>query len=743
MSDMDEDGNYEDFMASDDESLQMEFESDEDEEMLGKTQENVNIQLGNEVVNNGNDNSGSLVPDLEPGRNIRNPETELIQLILSGESLMNNGKWDEARCQFSVIIELQKANAKPHSLANLFPIWMNLMNCWSRNLHYNTNEIDDKLLFADCHQFADFIYWRLQETTEHKLPENELLQLQQLINNILPVLTRQYMFEINEINLLELQKKVRLQLNLCQELENLKNVNYQIHDLLIFKRDVGRQWERIITISMTPESGAHNICNLIDLTLFENLVKGLLNAFNSGIIKNKSFEQNLIIRQLGVLFQLYILAYSIEPSSNLLQKYDLLMTQLLAHFGQYSNELLILSQDSSLMLLFHLSFSIQTLISNSENDLEQWAWIETCRHHFLSTLQQVERIGSYDHSTSSEYYQFVFIGFILTSIFIILADYDNDNKIDLEQNKILNPFEYEQIKLIGKNETYRTVIVTLQKFYERLMKLDLCNAYREIRIILHGHVRLLNQFELLNKESFNKAMKLKFRYKVIPVYDRISISDLQQLLNYDALGTHALTRDDLITLLMELELDNNKNISTPQVASFKIDFVKDHVLLFNGPGCQIYYERQVFAENGNNTFTGNIDHARTKDTLTNLTNIQSGIINNNRLDNDVGMFPHTVNPSCNGMVVTEECKHNNNATQDLSTANFFMCMSEMNGDTDLIYKDNNNKNNNSTIDTAQRNRNQSNVATTDEDTIYNTMQLQLQAAQLVSLTLSANSVASL
>lgn len=679
MSDIDDDnddGNYEDFMVSEDESLQMEFESEEDEKMQDNE---INIEREDAKIQNTNSNNRVIDVIHKVGLDLKSDDlqSKLNQLIISAEELMNNGKWDEARYQYSTLIRITKSDStNSDSLVDLFPFWINLMNCWSRNLYYNTNEINTEILFDDCHQFADYIYERSQQNGNHsfdKLPEIEITQLQQLINNILPIMTKKYMFEINEINLTQLQERVRLQLSLCQELEKLTNVNKHIKDLINFKKNVGRQWERIIALG----SKVSNISNLIDLILFDDLIKSLLEDFNCGIIKDKSFEQDFMIRKLGILFQMYILIYSMGPNSETLMEYNISMIQIFEKFEQDSERLLILSQDSSLMLLFHLSFSIQILTLNSSND--QWVWMDSLRRHLLSALQQVERIGSsYDHPTTNEYHQFIFIGFILTSIFLILGNYgDNSNSKSnnggtesLDQNKILNPFDYEQIKLIGKNKSYEMLICKLQTFYHRVMDLKLCEAYNEIQSIIYGDTRLLNQFIIINKEIFNRANKLKFLYKIIPVYERTSISDLQVLLDYDGM----MSRDKLITLLMELRLENNT------MASFKIDFVEDHVLLFNADAFN--YEMFAYEDDTNDGIGDRIE-------------------------------------------VT--CDDHRNVIHETSATNLFMRLSGVNDDP--IKHDEGNA-----IQTSMGNRSQGNNPT------YRDIQyLQLQAARLVSQTLSAHS----
>lgn len=570
MSDMDDEtgnghghGNYDDFMVSEDESLQMEFESEEDEQ----------VQLEDNDIEMNQGKEWKVDVESKGGHDM---QAKMNQLIISAEELMDNGKWDAARCQYSSILQMCNRTSMQYLNIDMLPLWMNVMNCWSRNLYYNTNEIDTQSLFDDCHQFGELVYMRLQQG---ELSADEMNQLPLLVNDILPVLTRQYMFDMNGLDLLILQKKVRLQLSLCERLEPLTRVNDQMNELLCFKRNVGRQWERVIALCDSREG--QTVATLVDLMFFDDLIGSLLKGFESGTIETKSFNQDLMIRELKILFQMYVLGYSRDPTSSILAGYNRVMRLLLDQFEQSCGVLLILSQDSSLMLLFHFSYAIALMISHDEID-----HVGVLRGHFLCALQQVERLGVVvsidddddDDAGVNEYHQFIFVGFILTSIFLHLDQYDDT----MEHSTVLNPFEYEQIKLIGKSGGYRETISLLQNVFHELTQLNITKAHGDLQrmfTILESDAGFpLSQFDLMKREILHMGIKLRLVYRLVPVYERLSIVDLQRMLSFDE--AMLLTRDEVVSLLMEMMACGSRCNNKTRSASFKIDFVEDHVLLF-------------------------------------------------------------------------------------------------------------------------------------------------------------------
>lgn len=587
-----EDGNYEDFMVSDDESLQMEFESDVEEHE--KQQEG---DSRDSVTPNGND-------------------AAITKMVSEGEKLMNIGKWDNARLQFLKI--LNRIYPSPSGLPSLdiFPIWVKIMNCWSRILYYNNcnNLLNLNDLFGQCSQFCDYL---LQENDNSHI---RLSQLQYLIVDFFPDLSNRYIFETNEIDDCESRQildKVNIQLNLYTIFKTLRTVDHRIADFLELQSIILSQWKRLLSI---PTMGPRNNNDLssslsIDYHSFNTIITNLLNIFNkddcSAIIANKSpFEQRIITKRFEVTFQIFILSYLFN--NNRTMRNDTVMIlkldQILELFQECSRSLLTISQDSRLMFLYHFSYSIQ-LLTDIVVDMNPYKTVSSCRDHFLSSLQYLEILGSYSQWIENGYCQYLLSGFILTSIFIILQDkyYNNSQS---QEDRFLDPFEYEQIKIIGKNLQYRHIIKMLQQFYTKLAKMaNLEETYYEIQ----GILRNLNineavyKYEVLLEEMFNIVIKLKLLYKIVPLYERISIIDLQKLLTYDPIN-HQLNKDDIIKLLMKFKLYDEPERGEREGRrrrriSFSIDFVEDHVLF----GDDLSSTRNVFVDNDVGTCEKNRD----------------------------------------------------------------------------------------------------------------------------------------
>ena len=587
MFDTDEDdGNYEDFMVSDDESLQMEFESDTEDHGAQQQQEEEEEEMARHDSATSN----------------RDDTIVITKLVSEGEELMNAGRWNDARLQFTKILNIIHPNTSVSPSLAVFPIWVKIMTCWSRILYYNNCNalLDLNDLFVQCNQFCSYF---LQE--DNSINRTHLHQLQCLIIDFFPDLSNRYIFEINEIDDCErgqILDKISLQSNLYTVLKDLGNVDHQINDFLELQSIIISQWKGLLSTSTKPPltNDAHSPLPIGYDDFLETINNSLINMFEKGdcstVVDNKNpFEQRTIIKRFELIFQISILSYLFNDQGIISDDDTLLEIQLnqtLELFQQYSRGLLTISQDSKIMLLYHFSYCIQ-LITSIPTSMNLQETVALCRDHFLSSLQHLEIVGSYNQWTQNGCCQYILSGFILTSIFIILQDrYDNNSQ--LHEDRLLDPFEYEQIKILGKNLQYRDIIRRLQQFYTQILEMtNLQDTYHEVeetlkKLNIH---KAVDKYGRILDEMFNIVIKLKLLTQIVPLYERISIIDLQKLLTYDPIN-HQLTRDDIIKLLMEFKLHDEVEPGRRTI-SFSIDFVEDHVLFDEG----LLYTREVFADN--------------------------------------------------------------------------------------------------------------------------------------------------
>lgn len=557
------DENYENFMVSDDEeSLQVEFESDSEEQV--------------NVDGNGKDDAA------------------ITKLLSSSEELMNAGRWNDARVQLTKVL----ANAIEQQPFDILPVWMKIMTCWTRILRYYDGRLGDLLdqndLFIQCSQFCDYLLRNNCSVDGSRI----LPFLQRLIIDLFPDLTNRYMFELREVSEMDktrLLNKINLRSRLYTIFKCLPTwiADEQVQEFLELQSLILSHWKRLISTGLIRPDTDNDISQLIDYGSLDSLITALLNeseSSNEKISKEKTLEQRIIIQRYELIFQIFTLSYFLNGKTIINDIFEIKLDRILQIFQRYSNDLLTVSQDSKIMLLYHLSYSIQLIINIPQMRAPHKSML-LCRDQFLSSLRHLEILGSYSQWQRNGHCQYILIGFILVSVFIILQEKYIDNREQLYGDTLLDPFEYEEVKIIGKTAQCEEVIKRLQKNCIKIIRLtDLQESYYELQNILSGlsHGKIFEKYRIIIEEMFNIAVKSKLLYKIVPLYERISIEDLQNLLTYDPKG-YPLSKDDIIQLLMEFKLDEGLE-RRKKLSSFSIDFIEDHVLFDEET-------REVFADN--------------------------------------------------------------------------------------------------------------------------------------------------
>lgn len=557
------DENYENFMVSDDEeSLQVEFESDSEEQV--------------NADGNGKDDAA------------------ITKLLSSSEELMNAGRWNDARVQLTKVL----ANAIEQQSFDIFSLWMKIMTCWTRILRYYDGRLGDLLdqndLFIQCSQFCDYLLRNNCSVDGSRI----LPFLQRLIIDLFPDLTNRYMFELREVSEMDktrLLNKINLRSRLYTIFKCLPKWigDEQVQEFLELQSLILSHWKRLISTGLIRSDTDNDISQLIDYGSLDSLITALLNeseSFNEKLSNKKTLEQRIIIQRYELIFQIFTLSYFLNGKTIINDIFEIKLDRILQNFQRYSNDLLTVSQDSKIMLLYHLSYSIHLIINIPQMRVPYKSML-LCRDQFLSSLRHLEILGSYSQWQRNEHCQYILIGFILVSVFIILQEKYIDNREQLYADTLLDPFEYEEVKIIGKTAQCEEVIKRLQKNCIKIIRLtDLQESYYELQNILSGlsHGKIFEKYRIIIEEMFNIAVKSKLLYKIVPLYERISIEDLQNLLTYDPKG-HPLSKDDIIQLLMEFKLDEGLE-RRKKLSSFSIDFIEDHVLFDEET-------REVFADN--------------------------------------------------------------------------------------------------------------------------------------------------
>ncbi|CCK67831.1 Rri2p KNAG_0A01420 [Huiozyma naganishii CBS 8797] len=480
-----------------------------------------------EFESEGEDKAGAMrVPAAVAADEDTRRQPELV--LEMGGLLLNDREWGRARALFHEV--LSNTSTDCHVLVQS---WFHLLECWAQEIRYQNN-INKLELYQDCRNFVQFL-------VREGGAGLELSKLHAILEDLFPSVDNKFLFDLlpEDTHDTTLRGIVRMQLELCETFEPLEHsISEDIEELLAFKRATARQWWMFL-------EGDRRI----DLSILGKLQRDIIQQ--ATLVDSHGTEY--LVAKTNFFLQLFISHYFSTYST--MKDEDDKVAECLNVLVSLSKRSLIVSQDSRLMYLYHLSMAILSLPRDTrDQDLglvtNYRLQVESCRDHFLKCLQHLDQMGTL-RSLHLKPGQFVLAGFILTSI--VVTPYD--------EGKSVNPFDFEQLRIL-KDEP---IMETLRGIYTNFLDLKLPEMYHYIGQ-LHCVARSL---QALTSNVQRLGQTLRLWRRVAPTYSSISIDDLRQQLSY----SRALTpsRDDILTILMKSVLRSTRE------TYFKIDLTNDIV----------------------------------------------------------------------------------------------------------------------------------------------------------------------
>lgn len=517
----DEGTNYEDFMMSDEEDVEMSdmgFESDDDESMP-KPEEKKNESK----------------PIATPEDRQQEVNNELERLYQHGNSHLDNQNFEAARGAF---MEIYSIASKLDD--NAFLIWAlrslnELMLSCSVELRYNgiSPALRSNIL-SSCTLISDFLIKKSTQIDETLL----LKMLWESMTELFPSINVEILFESpKEKNNRPLIDRMQLQLDAIALFKNVIMIPKEIKSLLQTKNLVAKLWFNYFTTMK------------VDLSTSNFLENGVYNAFELDATKNAHISYT-VLESLSTLLEVNCMEFlrtgEIEEH-----------TQFQKHVNQlYSltSASIFLSQKSDLMVLLNFSKAILCLLNGDrQNDnivvTKFFTRIRESKDCFLKALKSFEEMGNNEKKFASLFHQIIIAGFIITSI-ILLKGHDND-KID--------PFDFEQVRILACSPT----VQKLHSIAEDFASLNLRKLYTSVQRV----PEIAHTLHILISNLYRVAQWIILWERIAPVYSCISISDVREKLRIaDSID---MTRDDLLTILM-MSIMKGKAI-----VFFKLDLIND------------------------------------------------------------------------------------------------------------------------------------------------------------------------
>lgn len=548
MSDADDgaNGNYDDFMMSGDEDvdvLEMEDETDEEAE----------VQL-TEPSQTGESSEVAGVLD----------EQNVKDMCEAALAFMEDQNFQRSReLLLDVLRSTETHAAEPAALVWRWRSLVQIARSWLSEIHYNG--IDDTTFVGTVSAFQALVgpLDRVQ-ALNGKLVEETLVQL---VQELFPPSRRDFLFAVELIADDSVAWKMHLRLQCIDILHKSLRFGqdpwmHELNGTLELKSITAKVWRNCLDNKR------------IDLRDIEKIQDYCCETDIQDAMNDLEYTDKI-----GLVLQCHIFNY-LSGRGHLPTD---VLSKLVIKLEQFSSNSLSVSQQLGLMILLSTARALVMLpaFSDKGNRIERPAFymsVQALREQFWSCLQHMEEIGGCRQNFSSLFERFILSGFIFCSMILHRTDLDEINPFDLQQLKIA--LEVPSVQLL------RTV-------YQRFLELDLGKLYEAIQRL--SEVKGL--LKGLIDNIYYLAQLAKLWEQIAPVYTCISLKDIQHILEIDS--SIRVSRDDLLTVLMTSILNNSAKVY------YKLDLTRDlvyfgdeyRVRLCSHPK-QSFVKQKVFAASG-------------------------------------------------------------------------------------------------------------------------------------------------
>ncbi|AMD18623.1 HBL279Wp [Eremothecium sinecaudum] len=200
---------------------------------------------------------------------------------------------------------------------------------------------------------------------------------------------------------------------------------------------------------------------------------------------------------------------------------------------------LSLSQQPQAMIIVNFAMCIEDMHAER---------YESLRQHFWECFQNLEEMGT----KKERFSELTLCGLILVDMTLLRSS--------VAENNDVNPFELEQIRIMGESAT----VAQLRRLYNDFKNLDFPR--------LACSLSCLDRFKICLGPLILRLCQLartrKLWEEIAPLYTCICFNEIQKRL---AIGNEQVTHDQLVSLLLQQAMSNKKNIY------FKLDLTREYV----------------------------------------------------------------------------------------------------------------------------------------------------------------------
>ncbi|CCD26178.2 Rri2p NDAI_0G04010 [Naumovozyma dairenensis CBS 421] len=504
---------YDDFMMSDDESMNIDdiaFESDEGQ------QEHHTVGSSKETE------TTRYFPNIEYAYN-------------TGLAFLDDREFEKAREQFidvyKTVIDILPDDKEPVIIQFGFQALNQIISCWINEIPYNgmSGQIVSEII-RTCECLCDFIAVNNDDHDTNNLAKN----LGNTFTTLFYSNSRIFLFDLGSLDCSAVKLRMELQSAIVSIFLNSSCLHKKFVPLLQVKGRVSSIWYDCLTTGYYSES---DLSSLRSIRVIDN--------------ETEKYTEDLKIEITTVILQCYILEFlkagDIKEAGYFKESISIL--------DKLASKSLSVSQTPEVMLILHFSQGIMLLMTkrpdiNSSIQTSVFWRMREAREAFLRSLKHLEELGRNQDKTPHLFHDIILAGFTFTSMILL--------KVGKEE---LDPFEFEQVRILGNQD----IIDNIQLIYVNFMNLDLMglfnslNCMKEINFILHHLV----------SDIYELAQSLVLWTKIAVVYSCISIPDLENKLKLNEYKVP--TRDDILTLLMQSILKGEAMVF------YKLDLRKDLV----------------------------------------------------------------------------------------------------------------------------------------------------------------------
>lgn len=511
-----EERNYDDFMMSDDDQMDViEMEDDSDEENVVK-----------EIK--GNTSCVNLESSVEPPVNYKFEEQYLL-----GKSLKEEGKFEEAVGTFMALIDTNETANETDTTWQL-KCYKQCLKSLSIDIHYNgICPIKTNKIVKYCDLFFCFVI------DNNKKLDHDYLQksLANILEILVPRISRHFIFDIEFLDIQKTLQRVHLNMSMLSKFKSLK-------------REVPGIWEEVLDTVLVIKEFAATIWQ-------EKLTTGnvLSENFKGEIwyVDAHDLDTKVMVDAVDIYFQYFVNEYM--ESGDFRNKGKL--SVYLGIVKNLKDKSLAVSQKSDIMLLYHMLNAILLVLYGACTDVncnEEFVHffenMKQCRNEFWQCLQRFEELGISTRNYTRPFQRLILSGFVFSNMLL----YD-------EEEEKINPFELEQFKIVNDSAD----IMQLQEIYGNFVNLNLfglCTAMNKL-----AYVQRL--WKPLIDKTYHIAMVSTLWKKIASAYSCISIEDIREKLRTSS--TNVITRDELLGILMKSLMKGDRD------ALFKLDLTADLV----------------------------------------------------------------------------------------------------------------------------------------------------------------------